>query len=65
MLYAAIDIHKRTSDPLTITARRRLCSSYGVPAPYAIPARTLETRARTSSTLSVTIWCMDSSTSKA
>ena len=36
------------------------------PAPlYAIPARTAETRPRTSSTLSVTMVCIDSSTSKA
>src|ERR1700730_941707 len=32
---------------------------------YALPARTVETRPRTSSTLSVTMECMDSSTSKA
>jgi hypothetical protein len=37
---------------------------YGLPF-YSIPARTSETRPRTLSTLSVTMACMDSSTSKA
>ncbi len=36
---------------------------YGLPS-YEVSARTLETRARTSSTLSVTMACMDSSISK-
>jgi hypothetical protein len=37
---------------------------HGVPC-YAIPARSAETRPRTSSTLCVTMACMDSSASKA
>jgi hypothetical protein len=42
----------------------RIIMQPGLPS-YAIPARTVETRPRTASTLSVIMACIDSSTSKA